>query len=190
MLIHNSGNMEDLQRAIFDPSDKLNSVLSGVGETRNPLETDTHSTFVLTMPNLDSGESSPNGASRRSGSPEEQQHGDQETKTPCTETLIPSKISKANTTIKPRRRIPKTLNRSRHGIPYPSLLPGVTRKIATAFFRELGGKQTRMSKETLGAIIEAGDLYFRQLGGDLSAFANHAGRKKINESDVVAVMKR
>jgi len=47
-----------------------------------------------------------------------------------------------------------------------------------------------VSKEILLAVMEAGDQYFDQLGGDLATFSNHAGRKKIDESDVIVVMRR
>lgn len=38
--------------------------------------------------------------------------------------------------------------------------------------------------------MKASEQYFKQVSEDLGAFAQHAGRKKIDESDVIAIMKR
>lgn len=91
---------------------------------------------------------------------------------------------------KVRKRQPKGLKRSRHGISYPSLPSGVTKRIASTCSRVVGMKKSSISKESLKAIMEASGRYFEQLGEDLGVFAHHAGRKKIEESDVIAVMKR
>ncbi|KAK3172776.1 hypothetical protein OEA41_006101 [Lepraria neglecta] len=104
--------------------------------------------------------------------------------------LTDSRIYQPVKVTKARNRVPKTLKRSRHGIPYPSLPPGVTKKIATTCIRALGSKKSSISKETLTAIMEASEQYFKQVSEDLGAFAQHAGRKKIDESDVIAIMKR
>lgn len=179
-----------MQRAIIEPAYKSNSHPSGVGGSRHLLETNTLSPFVLKIPEFNSGDTSPRGVSPRSVSPEEQQHGDLETEFPNTQYSKSPLDSKTNGMMKPRHRRLKTLKRSRHGIPYPNLPLGVSKKIATCFQHRLGGKQTRISRDSLGAIMEAGDMFFQQLGGDLSVFANHAGRKHIDECDVIAVMKR
>ena len=91
---------------------------------------------------------------------------------------------------KVRKKQPKALKRSRHGISYPSLPSGVTKRIASTCNRIVGMKKSSISKESLKAIMEASDRYFEQFSEDLGAFAHHAGRKKIEESDVIAVMKR
>lgn len=187
---YHSDDTVDLQRPMFELSNKLDNHASGVAQSRNLLETDTHSPFVLDIPQFDFGNTSPRDASQRSMSPEEQQHGHHETELPDTQYSKSLIKSKANANIKPRHRRLKTLKRSRHGIPYPSLPPRVNKKIATSFNHELGDKQPRIRRDALGAIMEAGDLFFQQLVGDLSAFADHARRKKIGESDVIAVMKR
>ena len=104
--------------------------------------------------------------------------------------LNDSWLHKPKTSAKIRKRQPKGLKRSRHGIPYPSLPSGVTKRIASTCNRVLGMKKSSISKESLKAIMEASDRYFEQFSEDLGAFAHHAGRKKIEESDAIAVMKR
>ena len=104
--------------------------------------------------------------------------------------LNDSWLHKPNNPTKIRNRQPKGLKRSRHGIPYPSLPSGVTKKIASTCTRVLGMKKSSISKESLKATMEASDRYFEQLSEDLGAFAHHAGRKKIEESDAIALMKR
>lgn len=75
---------------------------------------------------------------------------------------------------------------SRHGIEYPSLPSNVVKRLAQRF----AGK-TKISPDTLGAIMQASDWFFEQLGDDLRAYANHAkGRTTINESDMLALMRR
>lgn len=82
------------------------------------------------------------------------------------------------------------LRKSRHGIPYPSLPPSVTKKIAITCLRALESKKSTVSKDTLAAMVKASERYLEQVSEDLGAFAQHAGRRKIDESDVIAIMKR
>ena len=91
---------------------------------------------------------------------------------------------------KPRPRARKALKVSRHGISYSGLPVGITKSIASTFARMMGGKTSRLSKETVNAIVEAGEKFFEQLGGDLGAVSKHGGRKTIDESDVIAVLQR
>lgn len=79
---------------------------------------------------------------------------------------------------------------SKHGIPYPSLPAGVLKKLATTFARTSGNSKAKISKETLEAIMQASDWFFEQVSDDLGAYAAHAGRKTIDESDVVTLMAR
>lgn len=75
---------------------------------------------------------------------------------------------------------------SRHGIEYPSLPSNVVKRLAQRF----AGK-TKISPETLNAIMQASDWFFEQLGDDLRAYANHAkGRTTINESDMLTLLRR
>lgn len=79
---------------------------------------------------------------------------------------------------------------SRHGIPVPNLPSGVVRKMATQFSRGRGGSKAKINKQTLAAIEQATSWYFEQLGEDLEVYSKHAGRKTIDESDIIALMRR
>ena len=87
-------------------------------------------------------------------------------------------------------RKPKSLSHSYHSIGCAAMPFGVTRSVATSSAHLLGNRIGRVNKTTLNAIVEAGNLFFEQLSGDLELFAKDAGRKTINETDVVAAMKR
>lgn len=90
----------------------------------------------------------------------------------------------------PRPRPKKVLKVSRHGIPYPSLPANVVKKLAMNFARSGGRGKPQISKDTLEAIMEASDWFFEQVSDDLGAYATHAGRRMINESDMITLMKR
>ncbi|OTB17030.1 hypothetical protein K445DRAFT_21222 [Daldinia sp. EC12] len=85
---------------------------------------------------------------------------------------------------KPGKRI------SRHGIEYPSLPVGVVKRLATTLAKTAGVSKAKLSSDTVDAIMQATDWYFEQLGDDLSAYARHAGRKTIDESDMMMLMRR
>ncbi|KAI1804779.1 centromere kinetochore component CENP-T-domain-containing protein [Daldinia bambusicola] len=85
---------------------------------------------------------------------------------------------------KPGKRI------SRHGIEYPSLPVGVVKRLATTLATTAGVSKAKLSSDTVDAIMQATDWYFEQLGDDLSAYARHAGRKTIDESDMMMLMRR
>lgn len=99
--------------------------------------------------------------------------------------LSPSSRQKKQTTA---RR--KSLKVSRYGTPYPSLPSSVTKRLATSFARLHSGPTTKLSKDTLDAISQASDWFFEQIGEDLASYAEHAGRKTIEEADVVTLMNR
>ena len=88
----------------------------------------------------------------------------------------------------------KALKLSRHGLPYPSLPTGVVKKLALNYARSGAGagkgSKTTLGKDTMAAIMQATEWFFEQVGDDLGAYASHAGRKTIDESDVVTLMKR
>lgn len=90
----------------------------------------------------------------------------------------------------PRARTCKAAKVSRYGISYKSLPIGITKSVATLFARSVGKKKARLNKETMNAILEAGNKFFEQLGDDLGDLASHAGRKTIDASDVIAIMQR
>ncbi|KAF4124788.1 Core histone H2A/H2B/H3/H4 [Geosmithia morbida] len=79
---------------------------------------------------------------------------------------------------------------SRHGIEYPSLPPAFVKRVAQTALQSSGLSNPRVSTDTLTALIQASEWYFEQLGDDLGAYANHAKRKTIEESDVVTLMRR
>lgn len=84
----------------------------------------------------------------------------------------------------------KRIKVSKHGIPYPSLPAGVVKKLATMYARTSGNSKTKISKDALDAILQASDWFFEQVSDDLGAYADHAGRKTIEESDVITLMGR
>lgn len=84
----------------------------------------------------------------------------------------------------------KPIRVSKHGIQYPSLPPGVVKKLATTFARTGGSGNGKISKDALAAIMQASDWFFEQVSDDLGAYAEHAGRKTIDENDVMTLMKR
>jgi histone H3/H4 len=84
----------------------------------------------------------------------------------------------------------KMVKVSKHGIQYPSLPAGVVKKLATTFARTSGNSKAKINKATLDAIMQATDWFFEQVSDDLAAYADHAGRKTIDESDIVTLMTR
>ncbi|KAI1392555.1 uncharacterized protein F4822DRAFT_132475 [Hypoxylon trugodes] len=87
-----------------------------------------------------------------------------------------------------RRKVGKKV--SRHGIEYPSLPQGVVKRLAMTLAKTAGVSKAKISADTLDAIMQATDWFFEQLGDDLSAYAQHAGRKTIDESDMMMLMRR
>ncbi|KAF4448100.1 hypothetical protein F53441_8416 [Fusarium austroafricanum] len=85
---------------------------------------------------------------------------------------------------KKRKRI------SQHGIEYPALPPAFVKRVAQTALQSSGLSNQRLSAETLDALIQSSEWFFEQLGDDLGAYADHAKRKTIEESDVFTLMKR
>jgi len=91
---------------------------------------------------------------------------------------------------KPKRsKSQKEQKFSRHGIALPSLPSGIVKKIATQFARSSGRGRSKMGKDSMAALENATEWFFEQVSEDLGAFAAHAGRRTIDESDVVALMR-
>ncbi|KAJ2895169.1 Centromere protein T [Zalerion maritima] len=85
----------------------------------------------------------------------------------------------------------KGIKLSAHGIPYPSLPPATIKRLATTLAAQSGaGGKVKLSPDTLAEISKASDWFFQQLGDDLGAYAKHAGRKTIDEHDMITLMKR
>ncbi|KAG0374247.1 hypothetical protein BGX24_010640 [Mortierella sp. AD032] len=78
----------------------------------------------------------------------------------------------------------KVVRRSRAGIPVPSMPTSLQKQLIHTFSR------SRMSREAMDVILEGSHLFFEQASNDLAAYANHAGRKTVDESDVELLMRR
>jgi histone H3/H4 len=87
-----------------------------------------------------------------------------------------------------KRKIGKKI--SRHGIEYPSLPKHVVKRLATTLAKTAGASKGKIGPDTLDVMMQATDWFFEQLGDDLSAYAKHAGRKTIDESDMITLMRR
>lgn len=83
----------------------------------------------------------------------------------------------------------KELRISQRGLEYPSFPAASVKKLALGFMKSQGSK-AQLSKDTLAALVRTTDDFFEQIGIDLAAYAQHGGRKMIEESDVIALMKR
>ena len=77
---------------------------------------------------------------------------------------------------------------SKHGIEYPSLPPALVKRLAQTFARTSGIAKPKITPDTLNAFVHASDWFFEQLGDSLAAYAKHAGRKTIDESDMSTPM--
>ena len=95
-----------------------------------------------------------------------------------------SVLPKRKTKLKPGWRM------SKHGIACPQFPPTTVKRVAEQFARTSGIANPRIDKDTLAALQQATDWFYEQVSDDLAAFATHAGRKTINESDMELVMKR
>ena len=83
----------------------------------------------------------------------------------------------------------KELKLSRVGLDYPSFPAAPVKKLALSFMKSQGSK-AQLNKDALAALVQTTDDFFEQIGMDLAAYAQHAGRKVIEESDVLALMRR
>lgn len=83
---------------------------------------------------------------------------------------------------KPKKTRPHLL--SAHNLPYPRLPAKVIKDVAGRFTNK------RIGKDVLSALEKASNLFFEQVAGDLETYAAHAGRRTIDESDAVMLMKR
>ena len=87
----------------------------------------------------------------------------------------------------PCHRVHKKTKQTSRG----STLPiGTIKRLATAFTQSSWKGKGRINKEALGAFTQVSDWFLKQVGEDLEAFAQHAGRETIVETDVMALLKR
>lgn len=89
-----------------------------------------------------------------------------------------------------RKRAKKVLRVSKHGMQYSSLPTGVVKKLTTTILKTNGNSNAKVTKDMVDAIAQASDWFFEQMSGDLGIYAQHAGRKTIDESDVITLMRR
>jgi len=73
----------------------------------------------------------------------------------------------------------------------PALGPmpiSVVKNLANSVLKS--SKRNAIRKDTLLAIAQSTEWFFEQISEDLSAYADHVGRKTIDEQDMVMLMKR
>jgi histone H3/H4 len=87
-------------------------------------------------------------------------------------------------------KLKKRIKISKHGEQYSSLPVGVVKRMARTFMRTSGNSNVTLSRDTLDAIMQASDWFLEQVSDDLGTYAQHAGRKTIDENDVITLMKR
>ena len=90
----------------------------------------------------------------------------------------------------PTKESSRQHRKSRNDIFCPSVPLCVVKRLASSFVRSSGTLRTKVNRDTLDALIQAGDWFLEQVGSDLGAFAEHAGRKTIDETDAAILMKR
>ncbi|KAG0347718.1 hypothetical protein BG004_007129 [Podila humilis] len=73
---------------------------------------------------------------------------------------------------------------TRTKINVPSLPTSLQKQLVNTFTR------SRISQEAMQVILEGSDAFFEQASSDLAAYAAHAGRRTIDESDVECLMQR
>ena len=170
---------------------------------------DTETTFLLTVPQRDSSEKSQLeelsnldndlGLSNENVEEESGENGDESFQQqnspngPYRDSSMQdtSQLDLKNVTPQQRKvSRKKSVKVSKYGIQYPSLPAGVVKKLATSFARTAGNSKAKINKATLEVIIQASDWFFEQVSDDLGAYAKHAGRKTIDESDIVTLMAR
>ena len=87
------------------------------------------------------------------------------------------------------RRQRRELKLSKSGHEYPSFSSATIKRLASGLARSHGGK-AKINSDTLAVLVQTTDWFFEQVGEDLAAYAQHAGRKMIEDADMVALMKR
>ncbi|KAH6619937.1 centromere kinetochore component CENP-T-domain-containing protein [Boeremia exigua] len=98
-------------------------------------------------------------------------------------------LPEATDSVQKRMGRRKELKLSRVGLDYPSFPAAPVKKLALSFIKSQGGK-AQLNKDALAALVQTTDDFFEQIGIDLAAYAQHAGRRSIEESDVLALMRR
>lgn len=182
MLTQHSDETEDSRHVMHNDHDHREDYVSEMQQAHR-LEGGVRSPFILNIPELQTRHSSAKATypdeHQLEGLNEDSKHN-----------LLNARANNTNATIESAGKAPKPMKKSYRGFPYPSFPSGITKTIASTFARSIGSQSTTINMDALKAISEATDHYFGQLSNDLSIFATHAGRKKIDPSDVIAVMRR
>ena len=88
----------------------------------------------------------------------------------------------------PRR---KKVKLTRHGIAIPALPSSLIKRVAIDSMTRRGKRKPTIDRASLKALEQATEWFFAQVGEDLEAYSNHAGRtKRIDASDVMTLMRR
>jgi histone H3/H4 len=106
------------------------------------------------------------------------------------ESLLPGPDSPQDKTrpLTPRR---KKVKLTRHGIAIPALPSSLIKRVAIESMTRRGKRKPAIDRASLKALEQATEWFFEQVGEDLEAYSNHAGRKKrIDASDVLTLMRR
>lgn len=114
--------------------------------------------------------------------------GDDDEELPDGEHVNPSSAIKPVRESSKRKPRPRRI--SKHKLEYPALAPTFVKRVAQTALRSSGLGNSRVSADALTALTRASEWFFEQLGDDLGAYANHAGRKIIEESDVALLKRR
>lgn len=175
-LIHNRGETEDLRRFNLDFSFPTPEVPQHIENEQDD--------FILdnTMPLADNGVVSSDADFGAEGL--ELAMPEAPPRMPSPEDSPEIEMHEASETGQKKQKL------SRHGLPVPSLPRGIVKKLASRFAKIGGGGKARISKDTLAAIEQATEWFFEQASDDLTAYSKHSNRKTIDESDVIALMRR
>ncbi|KAF8249707.1 hypothetical protein K440DRAFT_205961 [Wilcoxina mikolae CBS 423.85] len=98
------------------------------------------------------------------------------------EDLEISASPRRNAKAPPTKKKKKTMSVAATGIEYPPFPRKAIKKLATA--------HGKIGNETLNALARYTEDFFAQAAEDLEAFARHAGRRTINETDAVQLLRR
>jgi histone H3/H4 len=89
---------------------------------------------------------------------------------------------------RPRR---KKVKLTRAGVEIPALPSSLIKRVAIESMTRTGKRKAAIDRASLQALEQATEWFLEQVGEDLEAYSNHAGRRKrIDASDVLALMRR
>jgi histone H3/H4 len=79
---------------------------------------------------------------------------------------------------------------SAHNIQYPPMTNVFVRQVVQHAAQTSALGQQRLAADALETFSRASEWFFRQLGDDVRAYAQHAGRSMVEERDLIALMHR